>query len=163
MNETLLIVQHNTVELYAAIQNFARYSTRYITGITDLLFQITFLSVIFDHDYDGIDYFSNLLLLLILRGIFILDSEGGGGGGGYYKTVEINRRDLRISMWYIIYIFQLMGTVIVWNSKGIFWYSTQNMLPIHWNICITRAHQHFQTVAWGLYLMICMHFSHQFF
>ena len=58
-------------------------------------------------------------------------------GGRFKNTYELLiPRALKISMSYKIVSFNVRVRYFVWNFKGSLWNSTQNILPIHWKMCI---------------------------
>ena len=60
-----------------------------------------------------------------------------GAWGRFKNTCELlNPRALKISKLYTNRMFQCMRRYFVWNFKGSLWNSAQNILSIHWNMCI---------------------------
>ena len=73
-----------------------------------------------------------------------------GSGGRFKNAYELlTLRALKTSMLNIKKYFNVWVGCFVWNFKGTLWNSTQNILPIHWKMCILftsenlRAHKCF--------------------
>ena len=75
--------------------------------------------------------------------------EGLGVFWGRFKNAYelINLRALKISMLYKIASFNVWVRYLVWNFKGILWNSAENILPIHWKMCILLAGENLRALS----------------